>query len=408
MQAQSELQVALKDLDIAPHWIYDDLPKALAEAKATSKPLFIVLRCVPCPPGKTLDGQVMMPDADLEKLEKAFVCVRIVQTKGLDLQLFQYDYDQSWAAMFLTPDRTIIGRYGTRAGNGPRSETHISLPSLRKAMERALALYQNYPANKEKLMGKLAKSADYRAPEVIPGLEARAAGPTMPKTCIHCHMVRENIIRAKWNEKRLTAADLYVYPLPELIGLTLDINDGLLVKSVDGSSAAAKAGLVAGDQLLTFNGQPLISIADIQWVLQQAPEQARLPVTLRRAGQDRELFVELSGNWKAGDISWRASSWGLRHGLKVSPLSPAEKQKRAIPAESLALLVNELFNPGSATLTKAGLRRNDVILAIDGKKAPLTESQFLVSLRLNYGPADKVRLTVLRGEAQQELTIPMW
>ena len=52
LRAQTELQKSLKDLDLAPHWIYDDLPRAMAEAKATGKPLLVVLRCVPCPPGK--------------------------------------------------------------------------------------------------------------------------------------------------------------------------------------------------------------------------------------------------------------------------------------------------------------------------------------------------------------------
>ena len=35
---------------------------AMAEAKTTGKPVLVVLRCVPCPPGRTLDGLVMRPD----------------------------------------------------------------------------------------------------------------------------------------------------------------------------------------------------------------------------------------------------------------------------------------------------------------------------------------------------------
>src|SRR5688572_8673543 len=102
-QGQS-LREQLKDTEIAPHWIYDDLPQALAQAKTSGKPLLIVLRCVPCPPGRTLDGQVMQPTGEMEALEREFVCVRIVQAKGLDLKLFQYDYDMSWAAMFMNAD----------------------------------------------------------------------------------------------------------------------------------------------------------------------------------------------------------------------------------------------------------------------------------------------------------------
>jgi len=52
---QSELGKSVKDFPVAAHWIYDDLAKAKAEAKESGKPLLVVLRCVPCPPGKTLD-----------------------------------------------------------------------------------------------------------------------------------------------------------------------------------------------------------------------------------------------------------------------------------------------------------------------------------------------------------------
>ena len=30
------------------YWIYNNLPKALAEAKAANKPVVVVLRCIPC------------------------------------------------------------------------------------------------------------------------------------------------------------------------------------------------------------------------------------------------------------------------------------------------------------------------------------------------------------------------
>src|SRR5688572_9377746 len=95
---KSPLGQSLNDIDVADHWIYDDWPRALAEAKATGKPILVVLRCIPCPPGKTLDLTVMQPDKELAGLEKKFVCVRIIQGNRLDLDLFQYDYDMSWAA----------------------------------------------------------------------------------------------------------------------------------------------------------------------------------------------------------------------------------------------------------------------------------------------------------------------
>ena len=47
LQAQGKLRKSLADDVVAPHWIYDDLPKAFAQAKATGKPILALLRCVP-------------------------------------------------------------------------------------------------------------------------------------------------------------------------------------------------------------------------------------------------------------------------------------------------------------------------------------------------------------------------
>ena len=38
----------------------------------------------------------------------------MVQANGIDLSLFQFDYDLTFAAFFMNADRTIYGRYGIR------------------------------------------------------------------------------------------------------------------------------------------------------------------------------------------------------------------------------------------------------------------------------------------------------
>jgi hypothetical protein len=407
--ADDSLRDTLKDIEIAPHWIYDDLPKALAESKTSNKPLLVVLRCVPCPPGRMLDMQVMNPSAELKRLEDQFVCVRVIQTNGLDLSLFQHDFDMSWAAVFLTPDKMILGRYGTRAASGTDSDKLISLAGFSKAAERALAIYKQYPANKQQLAAKLPQKFDFPVPEKTPGLADRGSKATSKKTCIHCHMVKEFALRAKWEAGTLSAADLYVYPLPQQIGLTLAVDDGLLVEAVAKDSPAARAGLVAGDLLQSLNSQPLISTADVQWVLHNVPSEAKLPVTFVRAGKPMSQEISLAGDWKKSDIAWRASTWyGLRGGLKVLPLTESERKTHGIAADKLALAVKGIFGKNTAALQAAGLKNGDIIVAVDGQDADLTESEFLVRLRLDHDPQEKVKFTVLRGNDRRELNIPMW
>lgn len=406
---RSPLGESVKDIEVAEHWIYDDFPAAQAEAKKTGKPLLVVLRCIPCPPGRELDVQVTQPDADLAELEKQFVCVRIIQTNRLDLKLFQYDYDMSWAAMFLNADGTIYGRYGTRNSSGAGSDSTLSVSAFGKAAERALELHKGYPANNKQLAAKTGQQPEYDLPTQIPGLTDKPAAATVRQECIHCHMVKEFALRAKWEAGRLSAEDLYVYPMPQRIGLTMDVNDDLKVKAVAEGSAADEAGIEPGDELKFLAGQPLISTADIQWVLNSASHDSRLYVTLNRSGKSLEKTIALSGDWKKADIGWRASSWyGLRQGVKFEPLGAAEKQNRGIERDGLALVVKGLFGKGGPKVQAAGLRTNDVIVAVDGKTKAMTESDFLVYLRLTHGPKDSAKFTVLRGDQQREFTVPMW
>ncbi len=356
-----------------------------------------------------MDEQVVRQDKEAEQLEQQFVCVRIVQMNGVDLKQFQFDYDQTWCAFFLNADGTIYGRYGTRAGNRDQSTTHISVPSFKKAMQRALDLHKGYPANKAQLAGKIGPNPEWRAANQIPGLLDKPARATASQhgACIHCHMVTANAKRAKWQQRRLTAADIWVYPLPENIGLKMDVDDGLRVKAVAGDRPAAQAGIMPGDELVMMNGQRLISQADVQWVLHNAPAQTQVAVTLMRSGQTLQKTLALSGNWKESDLTWRASSGpGLRYGLWTKRLSNAEKQQRGIPADGLALIVDNVFG-NAAPLQQAGLRKGDIIVAVDGKTG-MNESQFLAYIRLNHPPGDKINLTILRGDQRQELEVPTW
>src|SRR5262249_5300676 len=199
-------------------------------------------------------------------------------------------------------------------------------------MQRVLELHKGYPSNKEQLTGKRGPEPEYRTPKDIPRVEQRH--------CIECHEVRGNVLRHKWQEKRLTAADVWPYPLPENIGLKMDVDDGLRVQTVATDSPAERAGVAAGGELVTLNRPRLISQADMQWVLHRAPVEAKLAVALKRDGKELRRTVELGGSWKESDLSWRASSRaGLRYWLYTVPLSAQEKEKADLAADGLALAV---------------------------------------------------------------------
>ena len=77
-----------KKVEAAGFWIYNDLPKAFAEAKRTGKPIIVVLRCLPCHECVKLDDELVDTDPVIRPLLEQFVCARQVATNGLDLSLF--------------------------------------------------------------------------------------------------------------------------------------------------------------------------------------------------------------------------------------------------------------------------------------------------------------------------------
>ena len=40
--------------------------------------------------------------------------MRLVRITGVDLRLFEFDYDLTWFAFFLSADGAVYGRYGGR------------------------------------------------------------------------------------------------------------------------------------------------------------------------------------------------------------------------------------------------------------------------------------------------------
>src|SRR5689334_3415769 len=85
-------------------WVYNNLDEARRVAREQNLPLLVVVRCIPCEACAGFDEQVARRDARIADLMDKFVCVRIVQGNGLDLALFQYDYDMSFAAQFMNAD----------------------------------------------------------------------------------------------------------------------------------------------------------------------------------------------------------------------------------------------------------------------------------------------------------------
>lgn len=321
-----------------------------------------------------------------------FVLVRVTNMRGVDLNVFTFDYDLTWYAFFLDADQRVYGRYGGR-GEGTADE-HLSIAGLKHAMRAALDAYR-----RDAKRSATAPSTPPKTAEQFP-----AAKRLRENACIHCHYVwdfrREELQSAgKW-----TRDDAFVYPPPETIGLTVAHDRGDRAAAVKNGSPADRAGLRAGDELKKLNDLPVGSYADLQHALHTSPTQGRIAVTWSRGGREQAGSLELPAGWRASDISWRPSMWGLSPAaaLTGSDLSDEEKEKVGLPKDRLAFRQSVTV---SAAAKLAGVKAYDVILGFAGRDWPMNGRQFNAFVRLNYAVGDNVTVNVLRD--RQRLTFAM-
>ena len=402
--AQTKLLDVLQDENArdADFWIYNDLAAARAEAKRTDKPLFVTFRCVPCADCKSFDAEVAKNNQRIKHLtQEAFVAVRQVEMKGVDLSQFQFDYDLNWAAMFINADGTVYARYGTQSAKG--ADAYNSIESLEKTMRRVLALHKNYPANKATLAGKLGKPKPYKTALQMPGMKHRSklADSTARNNCVHCHNIHDAEHEQLHDAGRLTHDALWRYPLPDNLGLQLAPGDGRIVTAVKANSPADKVGLRPGDVLTHADGQALTSIADLQWVLHNLPN-TQASVTLKATRGERAIEKKLAmrAGWKKTDISWRGSLWSIKPVLATWCAPMKEKQVKLLRlAKGVKPLEVRWINTGrpeGRNAKRAGLRQGDIIIGMEGKPLRMRSEHFNMHVKLNYKVGDKLPLTLLR------------
>lgn len=222
-----------------------------------------------------------------------FVCVRVVQGWGMDLSLFQFDYRLETALFFLNAERTIYGRFS------PRDDHNIE--RLKKSLEAVLRLHEEYPRNKDALASKRGRPLPWKTSQEIPQLSKKGKPRrfTGAGKCIHCHQVgsglrkslpgRDDLESARWDAP---------YPSPARIGVTMDEREPATVRNVASGGTAEAAGIRAGDRLLSLGGQPLVSIADLEWALFTAGPSGPLAGEAERDGKTVAFTLDLPADWR--------------------------------------------------------------------------------------------------------------
>lgn len=398
-------------------WIYNDHEKGFAEARRTGKPLLIVLRCVPCLGCSGLDARVLLDNSDLDPLLSRFVRVRVINANALDLARFQFDYDLSFSAMFFNGDGTVYGRFSSWAHQVNTQDATTT--GFQKALLATLELHQNYPANQAQLAGKQGLKLPFSDPLQIPELAGKYQRELdwegkVVQSCVHCHQIGDALRSFHRKERQAMPINLiYPWPAPETIGLTFAPDHVARVQSVESDSIAARAGLRIGDDLVSLDGQPLISPAEVSWCLHRVTGAGTLVAVIRRDGAEQTLPIPLPEGWRLdSDISRRVGTWGMRAmalgGLYLEDLADEERTRRGLDKERMALLIKHAGEYGEhAAAKKAGFQKDDVIIELEGQSMRVSESRLIGDLLLKHRPGVKVKAVVLRGGERVELSLPI-
>ncbi len=195
---------------------------------------------------------------------------------------------------------------------------------------------------------------------------------------------------------------------------------GALVSTVQRGSAAAKAGLEAGDAIIEFDGIHVRSSAELRRLIRETPNGRTVDIKVVRDGKTQVLSAKLessSVNLSFNGPGLRLPSINVTPEIHIPPMDfPIFSDHRAmlgISAEELTpqlaqyfgvkqgkgVLVSEVTTGGPAD--KAGIKAGDVIVLVEGK--PISGMEDLrAALNDNFtGDTRKVSLTIVRDRHEQ-------
>jgi len=344
-------------------------------------------------------------DAELTKLlNESFVPVRLVNMKDVDLNFFQFDYDLTFAVLMMNANGYVYSRFGSM--DGTHTTDRMSVEGLKHAMR---AVRSTHPT-RVKAVPPLRLP-----PTTLNDLPAFAQSKQAGEACYHCHFVGAFRFKQLRVENKFTKAMVHQFPLPENIGITLDVDKNNLVKAVTPESPADQAGVRTGDVLVNaiapgqVGALNLYTAADLQFALNEVADPGFVLLHVLRAKERITVSLKLPSGWRKHDVSWRSSqaTFAPTVGVWGMALSAEEKRARGIAADRMAVKVTFFFNGPEWVASRGALQLNDVIVGINGETLPsMTIRQFHSHFRLNFNVGDTVTLNVLRGDRKLDLPVP--
>ena len=181
------------------------------------------------------------------------------------------------------------------------------------------------------------------------------------------------------------------------------LKEGVLVNAVERGSAAEKAGLLAGDRILTLQGESVralqpVDVPALQRRLAELPPGTKVALDIDRAG--RRSGITLSAVVLPEDgVDERAFA---PFGLSLAEMTPAMGRRRNLDDAS-GLLVTGIRPGGPAAIARPALAQGDLIRGVNGKAVSSHEALAAIA---GTPPGDGKPLVIaFEREAEQRVAV---
>jgi serine protease Do len=189
---------------------------------------------------------------------------------------------------------------------------------------------------------------------------------------------------------------------------------GVVVRSVERNSPAARVGLKEGDVIIQFNKEDVAGVVQFTRLVRETPVGHTVEIKIQRENRGQTLHVtaeKLPFSNGFGGLELQLPRIRVRDFPQVQ-VNPTYVQS-GIRVERLTDQLRDFFgvyssagvlvtsvDPGSAA-DKAGLKAGDVITSIDGKSIR-TPNDFSREMRAR---GSKTSLKVMRAKQEQEISV---
>lgn len=275
-------------------------------------------------------------------------------------------------------------------GEGAAEVEFISGPGVKVFIDERPARLSDIPAN--------ARIKVYRDPEDRNVVTDVVVLPDEPGT-------------AAPRTRERTAETLEDSTSPVGFGLILEgTPTGLMVASVRVDGPADKAGIQAGDEIVTLNEEPVGAPRDILAATAEMEDGANVTVTIRRDGTERTVSL-IAEQGPAGKDSVRTAEADPQPTEVLTGDAPEVSTDVVKPVELSATLATDTKGIAvvrldrNSPLAKAGLKERDLIQQAAGQNVLTPESLFRVLNEFDGGST--VELVVLRDKEEMSFSLDL-